>query len=106
MHRQEVALAPDVVALAVEEFVIGLPVLLADYSLLPPDPVELGDGEHPHGVQVHPPWRGDGDAPDRGVYAQVDVLDVLEHHLDGQIAELDLRAHQYSACALTIRKIR
>ena len=36
----------------------------------------------------------------------MDVLDVLEDDVDRDVAKLDLGRHQYSVCALTMRKIR
>ena len=35
----------------------------------------------------------------------MDVLDVLEQHIHRDFAEVQLRDHQYSFCALMIRKM-
>ena len=44
--------------------------------------------------------------PIRRIYAEMDILDVLEHYIDRESSELKHCAHQYSACALMMRKIR
>jgi hypothetical protein len=36
----------------------------------------------------------------------MDVLDILEHHVHRNVAQLKLRDHQYSGCALMIAKMR
>jgi len=36
----------------------------------------------------------------------MDVLDILEHHVHRNVAEFELRGHQYSECALMMRKMR
>src|SRR5690606_35154605 len=99
---QEAALAPDGVALAVEELAGRLTSLLAQLSLLALDPVELRDGEEPDGLEAHVRGRGDADGTRRRVDAQVDILDVLEDDVDGDVAELDGLRHQYSECFMMI----
>ena len=36
----------------------------------------------------------------------MDVLDIPANDINGDITKLDLRSHQYSGCALMIRKTR
>ena len=56
--------------------------------------------------RLHAQRRGDPHRSGRWVDAQVDVLDVLFHHLHDDFAELDRRGHQYSLCCLMMRKMR
>ena len=55
---------------------------------------------------IHSQRSGYPDPAGGRIHAQVNVLDVLEHHVYCDITELDLRGHQYSFCALMMRKIR
>src|SRR5688572_1092600 len=38
--------------------------------------------------------------------AEMDVLDVLQHDIDRNVAQVKLRRHQYSGCALMMTNIR
>ena len=63
--------------------------LLPHFLLLLPDPAELGDGKHTDGVDTHPLRSRDPDAPRRRVNAEMDILDVLQNHIDGDVAEAE-----------------
>jgi hypothetical protein len=97
-HLEQVASTPDVVALAVEVLASALPFLVAQLLLLLLDPAELGDGEQPNCVQAH--LRRSRDAHPAGgrVDAQMDVLDVLPHHLHADAGQVERCRHQYSFC--------
>src|SRR5215510_9364854 len=84
----------------------GIAFLSLEFLLLLFDPTQLGNGEDANGVEAHPGRSRDPHLAARWVNAQVDVLDVLEHNIRGDITERDLRDHQYSFCALMMRKIR
>ena len=68
---EEIALAPDVVALAFEEFTRGFALLLPHLFLLPANPTELGDGEDADTVQIHVRRCGNGHAAGWRVDAEV-----------------------------------
>ena len=55
---------------------------------------------------LHPQRSRNPHRSSRWIDAQVDVLDVLLHHLHGDFAELDRRDHQYSVCCLMMRNMR
>ena len=47
--------------------------------------------------------------PGRGIYTldtEMDILDVLQHHINRDVPKPQLVDHQYSLCALMIGKIR
>ncbi len=99
-------LSPEVMALALQVFPRRFAFLLPELLLLRLDPAELGDREHPDGIQFHPQRCGDAYPAGGRVDAEVDVLDVFENDVHGDVAELDLGAHQSWGCCLTMRKIR
>src|SRR5205814_427048 len=101
-----VALAPQMVALPVEILPRRLPLLLPQPLLLLPDPAQLGDGEEAKRVETHPYRSGHAHPSRRRMNAQMDVLDVLEHHVHRDLTQVQLGAHQYSPCALTMWKMR
>src|SRR5439155_665108 len=70
------------------------------------DPIQLRNGEDSDCVDAHTLRGRDAHMARRGMDAEMDVLDVLQDHVHLDVAELDLRHHQYSPCALMIRKIR
>src|SRR5262249_18777021 len=105
-HLEQVAFPPDVMAFTVHIFARGFAFLFLEFLLLLFNPTQPGNGEDANGVEAHP-GRGRNPYPAaRWVNAQVDVLDVLEHDIYGDITERDLRDHQYSFCALMMRKMR
>src|SRR5215475_11956893 len=80
--------------------------LFLEFLLLLSDPSQPGNSEDANGVKAHL-GRGRNPHPAaRWVNAQVDVFDVLEHDIHGDTTDRDLRDHQYSFCALMMRKIR
>src|SRR5262245_48013760 len=92
-------------AFTVQILARGFAFLLLEFLLLF-DPTHLGNGEDADGVEAHP-GRGRNPHPAaRWINAQVDVFDILEHDIRGDITERDLRDHQYSFCALMMRKMR
>src|SRR5688572_668743 len=105
-YLEKVAPAPHVVAFAIEILARRLALLLPQLLLLLANPLQLGDREHADRVEAHARGCGDPDAASRGMDAQVDVLDVLQDHVHGEVAQLDLRNNQYSARAFMTRKIR
>src|ERR1017187_4262100 len=105
-HLQQVAFAPHVMAFAVEVFAGWFALLLCHLLLLLPDPAELGDGKHADGVEVHAERGGDAHFAGGGGKRSDDVLDVLFDYLHRNPAQIDCRDHQYSRCALTMRKMR
>ena len=89
-HLEQIAPAPDVVPITIQIFAIGLAILLTELCLMLLDPVELGHRIDPDGIELHPCRRGDADPAGGRMDAQVDVLDLLEHHINGNAADLDL----------------
>ena len=89
-HLEQVALAPDVVALAVQVLARRLALLLPELRLLLLDPAQLGDRER-RGWCRGSCASGPRCAPARrGMDAEMDVLDVLQHHVHRDVAQLDL----------------
>ncbi len=87
-HLEQVAFPPDVMAFTVQILARGFAFLFLEFLLLLLDPTQLGNGEDANGVEAHP-GRGRNPHPAaRWVNAQVDVLDVLEHDIHGDITEL------------------
>lgn len=93
-------------AFTVQILAPGFALLCLEFLLLPLDPTQLGNGEDTDSIQIHPRRSGNPHPAARGVDAQVDVFDLLEHDLRGDIAEHNLRHHQYSFCALMMGKRR
>src|SRR5215510_10390113 len=80
--------------------------LSLEFLLLLFDPTQPGNGKDANGVETHPERGRNPHSTARWVHAQVDVLDVLEHDIHRDVTERDLRDHQYSLCALMMRKRR
>src|ERR1039457_1039357 len=93
-------------AFAVQVLAGRFAFLLIHLSLLLPNPAELGNRKHADGVEVHAKRCGDPHLACGWVDTQMDVLDVLLHHVHGNLTEVDSRDHQYSFCWLTMRKMR
>lgn len=104
---EQVAFSPDVVAFAVEVFTRRFAFLSLEFLLLAFDPAEFGDGEDADGVEVHLRRRRDAHPAGRRVDAQVDIFDVFEHHIYGDVSQFDaIHGYQYSFWALRMRKRR
>ena len=83
-------------ALALDVLAGRFALLSAEPDLLLPDPRELRDGEHTNRVESHPLRRRDAHPARWRVHAEVDVLDVLQHHVHRDFAKpdlLDLNTH-------------
>src|SRR5262249_41061967 len=105
-HLEQVALPPEVMAFTVQILARGFAFLLLELLLLLFDPTQLGNGEDADSVEAHP-GRGRNAYPAaRRVNAQVDVFDILEYDIHRYITKRHLRDHQYSFCALMMRKMR
>ena len=78
---QQIALSPDVVAFAIQIFARRLALLLLQLLLLLLDPAELGNRKDADGVEASCATGGDAHPTGRRIDAEVDVLDVLEHHI-------------------------
>jgi len=87
--REQVALAPHVVAFPVHVLARCLALLPAQPSLMLADPIELRGREGTNGVYAHAPRCRDAHAARRWIDAQVDVLDVFEDDVDGDVVEGD-----------------
>src|SRR2546425_4611653 len=105
-ERRQISPAPNVVALAVHVLAGCLALLRPQLRLLLSDPIQLRNGEDPDGVDAHALRGRDTDTPRWGMDAEMDVLDVLQNHVHLDVTQLELRHHQYSPCALMIRKMR
>src|SRR4051794_21657476 len=81
-------------------------LLVANPRLLRPDPVQLRDCEHTDRVEAHTSRCRDTNGPSWRVDTQVDVLDVFLDDVDDDVANRELRAHQYSPWALMMGKTR
>ena len=64
--------------------------LRGELGLLPLDPAQLVDHGQPHGVIVDHQRCGDSHPAIRRIDAEVQVLDVLAHHLDGHAADREV----------------
>src|SRR5207245_2224396 len=95
-----------VVALSVQVLSPRLAFLFSKYCLLSPDPFKPRDRKQTNRVDAHPCRSRNADAPRWRVNTEVDILDVLKLHIDHDVTNVQLGAHQYSLCALIIRKIR
>src|SRR5580692_664591 len=93
-------------ALPVQIFPRRLAFLPLKLHLLAFDPIEFRDRKDADGVEFHPLRGGDAHTASRRIYAEVDVLDVLEHNVHRNPTQIELRCHQYSRCALTTKKMR
>src|ERR1700675_1118638 len=80
--------------------------LLAEFVLLSLDPAQLGNGEDTNCVQAHTQRSRNPHSAGRWIDTEMDVPDVLQDHIPGEVAQLKLPDHQYSCWALMIRKIR
>jgi hypothetical protein len=60
------------------------------------DPPKLGDRKDADGFHLHPRRGCNAHAATRRMNAQMDILDVLEHHIDRHAANVEFRDHQYS----------
>src|SRR5262245_49111029 len=93
-HREQVASPPQVVTLTLDELPWCLPRLRTELRLLVSDPPELGHGIGAGHLGPCSLRRDKRDAAARRVHRQVDMLDVLARHRDGDLAELDCLCHQ------------
>ena len=73
-------------AFATEKFSRGFAFLLSQFFLLLLDPIEFGNGIEADGVDLHSRWGGYTYFAQRWIDAQMDIFDVLEHHIDGDIS--------------------
>jgi hypothetical protein len=105
-HLEQVALPPHEMAFPVEILAWRLALLFEQLLLLPADPRQFRDREDAEHIHFHPQRRRDGHPPGRRMHAEVDVLDVLADDGDREVTECEIRLHQYSVCAQTIRKSR
>src|SRR5687768_2592981 len=88
-HGEQISPSPKVVTLTSDKLTACLPRLSPQLRLLIPDPAELGYRKRAGDFTLRP-VRGDKrDASIRWVYRQVDMLDVLARHGDGDLPELD-----------------
>jgi thioesterase DpgC len=74
--------------LAIEKFARRFALLLAKLLLLLPDPSELRDGKHADRLEAHSRWGGDAHSSRRWIDTQMDVLDILEHHVHHDAAQI------------------
>src|ERR1700728_4439964 len=103
---EPIALTPKVVTLVITVLARCLTFLLPELQLLPLDPPQFRNSEDTHCVQAHPRRGRDSHAARRRIYAQVYILDVLEHHIHSDFSQGNVAHHQYSLCALMIRNRR
>src|SRR5438034_4373923 len=103
---EETALAPDVMAFPLRIFARRFALLLLKMFVLLLDPIQFGSSEDANGIEPHPRRRRNTHRAVRRIHAEVDVLDVFPYYVDGDVAQFQLRRHQYSPCALMITKIR
>ena len=97
---EQIAPSPEVMALALDELAGCLPRLPTQLRLLITDPTELGHRIGAGHLRARP-LRGDKrDAAARRMHRQVDMLDVLARHGDGDLAELDRLAPSVSRLVL------
>jgi hypothetical protein len=94
LDLEQVAFAPDIMALALNIFAMRLAFLLPEFLLLALDPSEFGDSKNPDGVEVHPRGGRNPDSPAGWIDAQMDIFDVLECHHDIDVANRELLDHQ------------
>src|ERR1700742_1588588 len=80
--------------------------LLPNLVLLLPNPAEFGDSEQADRVEIHAERRGNTHVAGWRIYAEMEILDVFLHDIHSDFAKLYTAGHQYSRCALTIRKMR
>jgi type I restriction enzyme, R subunit len=103
---QKVAFVPNIMAFAVEVLARRFAFLLAELVLLLLDPAQFGNGEDADGVQAHARRGRNPHSASRWIYAEMDIPNVLQNHIHRDVAQLKPRDHQYSCCALTIKKMR
>src|SRR6185437_14341963 len=51
-------------------------------------------------------WCRNTHLADRGVNTEMNIFDVLQYYIRGNVPEFDLSDRQYSFCALMMRKMR
>src|ERR1700730_1598701 len=105
-HLEEIALPPDEVALTIQILARRLALLPTELLLLLLDPAQFGDRKNANCIEGHTRRGRNADLASRGIDAEVDVLDVLQDHFHRYLTELKLGHHQYSFCALMMRKMR
>src|SRR3990167_9494787 len=103
---EDVPPSPDVMAFQVQIFTRGFTLLSPKLFPLFFDPSEFRDREDANQVQTHPRWGGNPDSAGWRIDAEMDVFDVLQRHIHRDLAHFYLRDHQYSLCALMMRKMR
>src|ERR1700730_4340123 len=103
---EQVAFSPNIVASAIEIFAWRFAFLVTKFFFLLLDPAKFRDGENTDGIEAHAGRRRNPHAAHRRIHAEMDVLDVLQNHVNCNVAQLELRDHQYSLCALRIGKMR
>src|SRR6516165_4814147 len=89
LHRQQVAPSPEVMALTLDELTGCLPCLPPQLRLLIPYPTQLGCRVSAGHFRARTLWGDQRDSSVWRVHRQVDMLDLLALHDDGDLAELD-----------------
>ena len=90
MYAQAVALTQKVVALAVHHFALRLARLLGKLGFLAFDPAQLVYHGQSHSFIIDYQRHGHPHPAIGGIDAQMQVLDVLAHHLDRQSPDVDV----------------
>ena len=93
---QQVAFAPKIVTLALQIFTRRLSFLVDDFSLLNPNPLQFRDREQANIFTAHAQRGRDAHLAFGGINAEVDILDVLFHHVYRKRAELQRSSHRIS----------
>src|SRR5262245_21926416 len=103
---KEVTLSPQVMAFSIHILARRFALLFLQLPLLLFDPGKFGDRKYANGLDAHSLRGSNSHTSCRRMHAQMDILDVFPHDVDGDIAELDSSLHQYSVCALMMRNTR
>lgn len=92
-HFEQVALAPDVVALTIQVLTRGLALLFQEFLLLALDPVQFCNRIQAESIEAHAGGRRYADPAIGRIDAQMDILDVLEDHIYQYSTNIELIGH-------------
>src|SRR5208337_3709351 len=105
-NPEQIAFPPQIMTFEIEILARCFAFLLPQLLLLLLYPAQFGNGKYADSVEIHPQRRRDAHPSCGRINAQVDVLDVLLHHLGDDFTQVDPRDHQYSFCCSMMRNMR